>query len=45
MITFEPSSLQGEANMELAMTQVEKTEGITSVISLEEGFMNGPHYS
>ena len=31
--------------MELAMTQVEKTEGITSVISLEEGCMNGPHYS
>ena len=45
MITFEPSSLQGEANMELAMTHVKKTKGITSVISLEECFMNGPHYS
>ena len=31
--------------MELVMTQVEKNEGITSVISLEEGFMNGLQYS
>ena len=45
MINFEPSSLQGEANMELAMTHVEKTEGITSVTSLEEGCRNDPHYS
>ena len=45
LITFEPSSVQGKANRELVMTQVEKTEGITSVISLAEGFMNGPHYS
>ena len=41
MITFEPSSLQGEAKMELAMTQVEKTKGITSAISLEDVCMNG----
>ena len=43
MITFEPSSLQGEAHMELTM--VEKNEGSTSVISLEEGHMNGLQYS
>ena len=39
MIAFEPSSLQGESHMELAM--VEKNEESKTVISLEDGHMDG----
>ena len=41
ILALEPSSLQGETHIELAM--VEKNEGSTSVISLEEGHMGLQH--
>ena len=43
MTTFEPSSLQGESHMELAV--VEKNEESKTVISLEDGHMDGLQYS
>ena len=43
MIAFEPSSLQGESHMELAM--VGKNEESKIVISLEDGHMDGLQYS
>ena len=43
MTTFEPSSLQGESHMELVV--VEKNNESKTVISLEDGHMDGLQYS